>query len=134
MALSKPRDTWTREPDLLVLPVAAAKVIHQGGIVCVSATGYATPGAVATTLKAAGRAEESADNTGGADGALSVTAQRGVFRFKNSATDPLTQADVLSDCYIADDETVAKTSGANTLSKAGKVLEVEAAGVWVEIR
>ena len=57
-----------------------------------------------------------------------------MFRFKNSATDPLTQADVLSDCYIADDETVAKTSGANTLSKAGKVLEVEAAGVWVEIR
>ncbi|CAM5764711.1 hypothetical protein [Bosea minatitlanensis] len=133
MALSKPRDTIERGRDLLVIPVAAATAIFQGALVAVNASGYAVPGSVATTLKAAGRAEETIDNSGGAAGALSVTVKRGVFKFKNSASDACVQASVLSDCFIVDDETVAKTDGSSARSKAGKVLEVEATGVWVEI-
>ena len=133
MALSKPRDTIERGRDLLVIPVAATAVIYQGALVAVSATGYATPGAVATTLKAAGRAEETIDNSTGAAGALSVTVKRGVFKFKNDGTDPVVTANLLGDCYIVDDETVAATNGTNTRSKAGKVLEIESTGVWVEI-
>lgn len=133
MALSQPRSTLERGRDLLVAPVAANAVIHQGGLVAVNASGYAVPGAVAATLKAAGRAEESVDNTGGGAGARSVKVKRGVFLFKNAAGDPLTIADTLADCFIVDDETVAKTSDTNARSKAGKVLEVEANGVWVEI-
>lgn len=133
MALSNPRSTLQRGRSLLVIPVAAATVIQQGGLVCVNAAGFAVPGSVATTLKAAGRAEETIDNSAGANGALSVKAQRGAFLYKNSAADPIVQADLLNDCYVVDDETVAKTNGTNTRSKAGKILDIEATGVWVEI-
>lgn len=133
MALSQPRHTLERGRDLLVIPVAASTAIHQGGLVCVNAAGYAVPGSVATTLKAAGRAEESVDNSSGGAGAASVKVKRGVFLFKNSGADAITAADTLADCFVVDDETVAKTNGTNTRSKAGKVLEVEANGVWVEI-
>ncbi len=133
MALSAPRDTWMRERDLLVIPVAANAVLHQGGLGAVNATGFAVPGATAATLKAAGRIEQSVDNTGGADGDETVLIRRGAFRFKNSSTDPVTQAGLLGNCYIVDDETVAATNGTNTRSLAGKVLEIATSGVWVEI-
>lgn len=132
MALSKPRDTIERSGVLISIPVAASAVLFQGALVAVNATGYAVPGAVSATLKGAGRAEVSADNTGGADGAKSVTVKRGVFKFKNHGADAITQADLLADCFIVDDETVAKTNGSNTRSKAGKIVGVEATGVWVE--
>lgn len=133
MALSAPRNTLTKGRDLLVAPVAAATVIHAGALVALNASGLAVPGSVAATLTAAGRAEESADNSAGAASAISVTVRRGVFLFKNHGADPVVQADVLKDCFIVDDETVAKTNGTNTRSKAGKVVEVETTGVWVEI-
>jgi hypothetical protein len=40
-------------------------------------------------------------------------------------------AEVGAVCYLVDDETVAKTSGTNTRSRAGYVVDVETAGVWV---
>jgi len=132
MALTKARDTRERGRDLLVLPVAAATTIFQGGLVAVNASGYAVPGSVATTLKGAGRAEETIDNSAGSAGDKSVTIKRGVFKFKNHGADACVQGDTLADCYIVDDETVAKTNGTNTRSKAGKILEVEATGVWVD--
>jgi hypothetical protein len=133
MALSAPRNTLTKGRDVLVVPVAAATVIHAGALVALNASGLGVPGSVATTLTAAGRAEESADNSAGAASAISVTVRRGVFLFKNHGADPVVQADLLKDCFIVDDETVAKTNGTNTRSKAGKVVEVETNGVWVEI-
>lgn len=42
-----------------------------------------------------------------------------------------TAADIGSDCYIVDDQTVAKTNGTNTRSVAGKIMDVDAQGVWV---
>ena len=39
-----------------------------------------------------------------------------------------------SDCYIVDDQTVAKTNGGATRCVAGKVWDVDAEGVWVEFR
>jgi len=132
MALNKPRDTIERGRDLIVAPVAAATIIYQGALVALSAAGNAVPGSVAATLKAIGRAEETIDNSTGAAGAQSVRVKRGVFRFKNHGADACVQADTLADCFIVDDETVAKTNGGNTRSRAGKILEVEATGVWVE--
>jgi hypothetical protein len=38
-----------------------------------------------------------------------------------------------NDCYIVDDQTVAKTNGTATRSIAGKIRAVDAQGVWVEI-
>ncbi|SMF86270.1 hypothetical protein SAMN06265365_1873, partial [Tistlia consotensis] len=55
------------------------------------------------------------------------------FRFANAAADPVDLADVNTDCFIVDDQTVAATNGTNTRSVAGKVRDVDQLGVWVEI-
>ena len=133
-ALAKDRNTSARDGKTFDFGVAAGVKIYAGALVALSATGYATPGAVATTLVAAGRAEQQVDNTGGADGDVTVKITKGVFRFDNSAAaDEITIAEIGDDCYIVDDQTVAKTSGTSTRSIAGKIVDVDALGVWVEI-
>lgn len=134
MALTGERDTPRRDIEILQPEVAAGVRIFKGALVAFQG-GYAVPGATALNLIAAGRAEETVDNTGGSAGALRVKLRRGQFLFKNLATDPVLRANVGSDCFIADDETVAATNGGNTRSRAGKVLGLEDAnGVWVEFR
>lgn len=135
-ALSAPRDTKRTGDEHLVLPVAASVTCYQGGIAAVIASGTGagnvTPGATATTLRGVGVFEETVTN-GATAGAVSAKVRRGVFGpFANSgSTDAITNADIGADCYIVDDQTVAKTNGSNTRSVAGKVHLVDAAGVWV---
>ena len=134
-ALAAERDTRRRNGDQMSYPVAAATKIFAGAIVCIStASGYATKGATATTLRAVGIADETADNSGGAAGDVQVkTRADGWFRFANSAsTDQLALADVGANCYVVDDQTVAKTDGSSTRSLAGKVRDVDTDGVWIE--
>lgn len=135
MALTQDRiGSLERASKQFSFPVAAATKLFAGGLVCVNATGYATKGAVATTLKTVGIAEEQVDNSAGANGDKTVPVRRGLFRFKNSsAGDLIALADVGADCYVVDDETVAKTNGGATRSVAGKIRDVDASGVWVEI-
>ncbi|MDH4122381.1 MAG: hypothetical protein OEV94_11830 [Deltaproteobacteria bacterium] len=133
-ALTTARNTPERAGNDLSLPVAANAKIYQGALVAVNATGFAVPGSTATTLKAVGRANAQADNTGGADGAVSAKVSRGVFKFSNSGADPIGQANVGGTAYIVDDQTVAATNGAGTRSAAGKIIDIESDGVWVEIR
>lgn len=114
--------------------VDAAKKIYAGTIVALDTAdgNRAKPGATATTLIAVGIAQEQADNSAGADAAIKVKVRRGVFRLGNSsAGDAITLADIGADCYIVDDQTVAKTSGSSTRSIAGKVVNVDSDGVWV---
>ena len=134
MPLTTDRDTQERANNKLHNgPVAASKLIYAGALVALDASGNITPGATATTLKGAGRAEERVDNSAGAAGAKSVNFKKGVFNFANSASgDAITRADIGNDCYIVDDQTVAKTHGTNTRSVAGKVVDVDARGVWVK--
>lgn len=130
-ALTAPRNTPQRVGEIFALPVKAATTIHQGSIVVVDA-GYAAPGRTATGLVAAGRAESGAVAV--AAGSATVEVRRGIFKFGNSAAgDLIAQADVGADCYIVDDQTVAKTNGTNTRSRAGIVTAVEPDGVWVQI-
>jgi hypothetical protein len=83
-------------------------------------------------LKAIGRFEARANNLGGANGTIIGKVKRGIFRFANSsAGDLISNADVEADCFIVDDQTVAKTNGSGTRSVAGKVHMVDAQGVWV---
>lgn len=133
MALTADRNTPMKDGELIAVPVAANAAIFAGALVAANATGFATKGATATTLTYLGRAEESVDNTGGADGAKSIMVRRGkAFLFKNSGTDAVTQASLGKACYIVDDETVSKTNaGGNTQSAAGIVVGVDADGVWV---
>lgn len=130
--LAADRNTPRREGNGISLPVAASKKIFAGGLVATDANGRALPGYVATTLKGAGRAEELADNSSGADDAINVKVLKGVFRFANSGGDAITQADIGNDCYIEDDQTVSKTDGTATRSVAGKIYAVDSDGVWVK--
>ncbi|RHW17194.1 hypothetical protein D1610_11635 [Sphingomonas gilva] len=134
-ALTAPRlKTRNRAGDVFARKVAEGVTIYQGALVALSATGFATPGATATTLKADGIAKTTVDNSDGNDGDLTVEVEKGVFPFANSAAaDAITIAEIGTDCYIVDDQTVAKTSGTNTRSVAGKVVDVDAAGVWVRL-
>lgn len=112
-------------------PMKGATTIHQGGLVVMD-TGLAVPGRTAVGLIAVGVAQQSVVNAG-ADSAKKVPTERGTFKFANLGADAVTAADIQKDCYIVDDQTVAKTSGSNTRSIAGKVIEVEADGVFVRV-
>lgn len=132
--LTAPRDTIeiANGATSIVLPVKAKTTIYQGSIVAIGADGYAIPGKKAASLKAAGRAEETVENTG-SDGDAVVRVSRGVFVFDNSATaaNKVGIADVLGPCYIEDDHTV--TKAATGASVAGLVVRVDDEGVAVEM-
>lgn len=132
-ALAAARNTKERTGDVLDFPVKASTQCYQGGLAVLNA-GYAAPGTTATGLKAVGRFEAEADNSSGADGAIRARIKRGTFKFANSAAgDAIAQADVGADCYIVDDQTVAKTDGTATRSRAGIIVSVDSDGVWVQI-
>lgn len=113
------------------VPVAATSHIFAGALVCASATGFATPGAVATTLTALGVAEEEADNSAGADGAIKVRVRRGAHLFVNDGTNPVTQADLFKNVYIVDDQTVSTLGTGRSI--AGKFLGFEGAACIVQV-
>lgn len=131
-ALVRDRNTPRAEGDMREGPVAAATLIYAGAMVMRNAAGFLLEGQTATGLVGAGRAEERKDNSAGADGAMNVVFRTGTFHYANSAgADEVTAADIGTVCYAVDDQTVARTSGANTRSKAGIVDDVDANGVWV---
>lgn len=133
-ALVSDRQTPHRASREFVFPVAATTKIYGGSLVCINSSGYATKGAVSTTLKCLGIADAQADNSAGAAGDIKVKVKRGTFKFANStSTDQITLADVGASAYIVDDQTVAKTNGGSTRSIAGTIRDVEADGVWIEI-
>ncbi|MBL0949263.1 MAG: hypothetical protein IBJ08_00860 [Pseudomonas sp.] len=134
VALTKDRNTVRRDGVQFNDPVAASTRIFAGALVCLNAAGFAVPGSTSATLKARGRAEEQVDNRDGAAGALRIETRRGVFPFANSAAaDEITRADIGNECFIVDDQTVAKTSATDTRSVAGIIRDLDDAGVWVEI-
>ena len=133
-ALTSARDTIeiANGGKTLALPVKGSTTIYQAAIVALEANGYAIPGKKAAGLTAAGRAEETVENTG-ADGAVLIRVTRGVFVFANTATtsNKITAAHVLKPCYMEDDQTV--TALATGASVAGLVTRVDDSGVAVEI-
>lgn len=131
-ALTAPRSLSERSGATSTLPAAAAAVIYQGAIV-VNDAGVAKAGVTGVGLVTLGVAEETVDNSAGAAGAKSVTIRRGCYRFANLSTDALTAADIGSDAYLVDDQTVARTSATNTRSIAGKVIDVDAVGAWIRL-
>ncbi|THF60911.1 hypothetical protein [Pseudothauera rhizosphaerae] len=118
--------------EVFAWPVVAGAVIEQGALVVLFG-GYAGPGSEFVGMIAVGRAEETVDNSAGANGAAVVRARRGIFRYANSTADPVTQMRVGEDAYIVDDRTVGATDGGEERSRAGKIFAVDAAGVWVQV-
>lgn len=133
-ALTKDRNTHRRDGEVFNFGVAASTKIFAGAIVMLNASGYATKGAAATGQICAGRAEALADNSAGANADISVDVRSGVFKYANSAAaDLITLAEIGDNCYIVDDQTVAKTDATATRSVAGKIVGVDSDGVWVRM-
>jgi len=130
MSLSGPRATIETESVNRVLPVGANVKLWQGGLAML-VNGFVVPGAPAVGAVGLGRIEMTADNSGGAAGAINVPVKRGCFKFASAAGDPVLPAQIGASCFIFDDATVAATSGGNTRSVAGIVHQVDLDGVWV---
>jgi hypothetical protein len=134
-ALTAARDTAKMGPEGAVRfhAVKASTKIYAGALVAIDATGYAIPFATATTLRAAGRARATADNSSGSAGAINVEVETGVFLFDNA---DCVQADIGTDVYATDDHTITHTSTGASI--AGKLLGFGSNGtdttkVWVKI-
>lgn len=107
--------------------VKGATTIWKGSLVALNA-GYAAPGATATSRIATGRALETVVNAG-ADGAVEVKVEEGIFKWANDGGDPIVAASVGGTAYITDDQTVSVT--ATGKSAAGKIMRLDSDGVWV---
>jgi len=128
------RNTPKRTGDMLEPGVAASTLIEAGHMGAKNAAGYAVPASDTAGLIVLGRVENTVDNSGGADGDERVRILRkNVFLLKNSGTAPLTIADIGGNAYVEDSETVTTAAGALNGIVAGKILDVESEGVWVEI-
>lgn len=133
MALTADRTTPARDGIAHVFDVAAATRIYAGAMVALNAAGAAVPATATAGLTVVGRAEEQVDNTAGDAGDQTVRVNAGVFRWTNSAgADEITDAHVGRVCYAVDDETVAATSNGGARSPAGRVVDVDDLGVWVD--
>lgn len=117
-ALDKDRATAQRAGDLVADPLAADALIYAGGMY----------------VLAAGLAVSAAGASGGvvradaANGDAVVQGKLGVFRFANDG-DAIARQDIGADAFAVDDQAVA-LSGA---VKAGVVVDIDDAGVWVRI-
>lgn len=117
--------------NTVVLPVAKGAVIPSAVLVALDSDGNAIEAKKAENLIVVGMSQQTADNTGGLAGTVTVTVRRGAFVLDNSGTAAVTQAGAFKDCYLEDSLTV--TSESTGTSVVGKVLQVDPDGVVVEI-
>ncbi|MCX7284399.1 MAG: hypothetical protein NTX28_10200 [Novosphingobium sp.] len=133
VALAAARNTPEKVGSERAIPLTANAKVYQGGMVQISAAGFGVAAAAAAANVTVGVARESVDNTGGANGAVSVKTRRGIYRFGNSAAgDLIARSEIGKQVYVVDDQTVAKTNNAGARPVAGICFDVDAQGVWVE--
>lgn len=133
VALSAPRNTPRSTGGVRSIPLTANAKVFAGGMVAIAASTFGVAAAATAANVTVGRAEETVDNTGGANGAKSVKVRRGIFRYANSAAgDLVTRATIGKPVYVVDDQTVAATDNTGARPKAGTCFDVDAQGVWVE--
>mgnify|MGYP000234545692 CR=1 FL=1 len=128
VALSADRNTALKQGDLRSGLVGAATKIFKGSIVMRNAAGYLIKGATATGSFGVGIAQSLADNTLGANGALSVNWRPGVAYLANLVADPCLVTDIGAKCWIVDDQTVAKTNGTATITSGVATCNTDTTG------
>lgn len=124
-------DTPRRIAHRRGLPVAAGVKCNAGAIAVVNASGYVQPGTTAAGLIAVGVFSDTVDNSDGANGALFADVfNYEAFAFADGAdATPIDRTDIGETAYITDDRTVTITTTGR--SAAGRIHDVDAAGVWV---
>lgn len=131
-ALNASRNTKRRDPRRVSDPVAAGTTIHGGSMYALNAAGFAVPAGTAGAGPVRGLALEAIANEGAA-GDLRIEGEAACAQFANSAgADEIGREDIGSVCYAADDQTVALTDTGGR-QVAGRIHDVDAGGVWVEL-
>ena len=134
-ALTSGRLTKSRSGDRRNFPAAAGARLFTGGLAALTAAGFLVAASADASLKVVGRSEGDVDNADGADGDIRGETELGIFAYDNSsAADEIQISDIGSDAYVVDDQTVALTDGGGTRPVAGKIHDVDAAGVWIDMR
>jgi len=122
------RNTQEREGAVFNFPLAADTVISKGRMVMLNA-GEAVPASAIAAGVSVGIAQQTVEAVAGD---TSVNAKQGTFLMANSTgADEIVTADVGSECFVADDQTVAKTDNAGARPVAGLIKQVEGSVVWV---
>lgn len=106
-------------------PVAAATKLYRGSMVGLDGDGNAVKAAPAVATMR-GICCETVDNTDGLAGAANVETKRGAFLLGQTGLD---RTHIGGDVFVVDDNTV----GATGTLIAGKLLQLDAGGAWVEI-
>lgn len=116
--LTASREDFRKDDELVAYPVAASSKIYKGSLVTVNSSGYVNR-AVGTDKRVVGVAYETADNSSGANGAITCRLwRRGAFQFNCSG---FAQSNVGDKVYVTDDNTV-QTSATSTI-QVGVVTE-----------
>lgn len=110
----------------------------NGGSKCLKGTiamrdveGYARPGVATSTFVAIGVFEATYDNTSGSDGDITAQITSGMKKLANG--DTIADTDVPCIVYVADNQTVTKSSSGGTRPVAGVAVQVDSDGVRVVI-
>jgi len=131
MPLTQDRATPMRGTDLLVLPVIGNTQIWAGSLVAANSSGLAVPGAMAPDLTYLGRAEIHVDTRGLQAAAKTIEVRRNrAFQWDQDGS--IDQSHLFQLAYILDDHTVAVGDRSKTHSVAGRIVGVDARGVWIE--
>lgn len=112
-------------------PLAAAVILYVGTLAALDASSNLVPASDTSGLRVVGLVQATVDNSAGIAGALSADVKKGVFKFTNSGTDAVDANDKGKFAFVEDDYTVSETGGTHKV-KAGRVVDVESDGVWVD--
>ena len=112
------------------IPVKAGVNIEAGGLFAVDAAGHAINITTAAGSTVVGRADDSADNSAGANGDLSIAGRRGAMHLINSTATPLTDADFGQAVYAESPDTV-RGDQAPAEPTAGIFLGFDSAGLCI---
>ena len=136
VALTGSRSTPEKlSPRTRSVPLLANARVWQGGMVQIAATGFGVAAVATAANVTVGVAVASVDNSGGANGAVSVDVLRGTYRFVNSAGgDLIGRTEIGKPVYVVDDQTVAKTDNGGARPVAGICYDLDAQGVWVRFQ
>lgn len=111
-------------------PVAADTVLKSGEPVLVNSSGYLVSVA-GNSGKSAGVITLMADNSGGANGAFHAEVAAGEHKFANAGD--ITIAHVGAAAYFVDADTLSNNDSSGSRMTAGKIIQVDSDGVWVEL-
>lgn len=126
-ALTQDRNTPRRIGYSVAAPLAAGAVIYSGGMFTLDAAGNAKASVAADKKPVHAVATVRAVQ---AEGAELAHGERTVFRLDNAeGAAAITRAQIGSNAFVVDDQTVGKAG----TSIAGEIIDVDDAGVWVDI-